>query len=207
LSEPENTTVFIQNCLDRLRTGDPAACDPLINRAYHRIKRLAQRMWQDYQRIRPYADDEDAAQEAILRLRNAVAASPPATVQEFYRLASTQIRRTLIDLTRHFFGPHGDGANQIVMPSSGSGSTSNQNDQQGNSTFAPDKLAIWREFHEAVNQLPEEEREVFDLLWYHEINQAEAAETLGVSVPTVKRRWMAARLRLQQTLQNQMPGL
>jgi RNA polymerase sigma factor (sigma-70 family) len=44
--------------------------------------------------------------------------------------------------------------------------------------------------------LPEEERSVFDLLYYHDLSQAEAAELLGVSVPTIKRRWAAARMRL-----------
>ena len=53
----------------------------------------------------------------------------------------------------------------------------------------PANLAAWAEFHAQVEHLPEEQREVFDLLWYQELSQAEAATLLGVSERTVKRRW------------------
>src|SRR5262249_19643139 len=43
-------------------------------------------------------------------------------------------------------------------------------------------------------------RAVFDLLWYQEMSQAEAAVLLGLAVPTVKLRWMKARLLVQQAL-------
>ena len=58
----------------------------------------------------------------------------------------------------------------------------------------------WTEFHEAAARLPDDLRAVFDLLWYHGLTQAEAAALLGVAVPTVKLRWMKARLGVQQTL-------
>ena len=35
-----------------------------------------------------------------------------------------------------------------------------------------------------------------DLFWYQGFTQREIADTLGLSVETVKRRWRAARLRL-----------
>jgi RNA polymerase sigma factor (sigma-70 family) len=58
-------------------------------------------------------------------------------------------------------------------------------------------LAAWAEFHARVEGLPAEERDAFDLLWYHQLTHAEAAELLGVSESTVRRRWTAARLRLR----------
>jgi RNA polymerase sigma-70 factor (ECF subfamily) len=68
------------------------------------------------------------------------------------------------------------------------------------STLEAEKLRRWTEFHEAVSRLPDDLRAVFDLLWYQEMPQAEAAELLGIAVPTVKFRWMKARLRVQQAL-------
>jgi RNA polymerase sigma factor (sigma-70 family) len=56
------------------------------------------------------------------------------------------------------------------------------------------------ELHRQIDGLPAEEREVFDLLWYQELPQAEAAALLGVSVPTIKRRWLSARRRLHKLL-------
>jgi RNA polymerase sigma factor (sigma-70 family) len=69
----------------------------------------------------------------------------------------------------------------------------------------PDRLAAWTEFHEQVERLPEEEREVFSLLWYKGLSQAEAAEVLGVSDRTIKRRWQSARLHLHEALGGQLP--
>jgi hypothetical protein len=41
---------------------------------------------------------------------------------------------------------------------------------------------------------------VFDLLWYQEMSQAEAAALLSIAVRTVKLRWMKGRLQVQQAL-------
>jgi RNA polymerase sigma-70 factor (ECF subfamily) len=76
---------------------------------------------------------------------------------------------------------------------------------RGDLSTEPSRLAAWAEFHEQIDALPEEEREVFDLLWYQGLNQAEAAELLGVSERTIKRRWQAARLRLHEALHGEMP--
>jgi len=69
----------------------------------------------------------------------------------------------------------------------------------------PARLAAWGEFHEKIGALPDEEREVFDLLWYQGLSQAEAAELLNVSERTIKRRWQSARLRLYEALQGEVP--
>jgi predicted DNA-binding protein (UPF0251 family) len=62
------------------------------------------------------------------------------------------------------------------------------------------EISEWAEFHEVAARLPDELRAAFDLLWYQGLSQAEAAALLGVAVRTVKRRWMKARLRVQQEL-------
>jgi RNA polymerase sigma factor (sigma-70 family) len=56
-----------------------------------------------------------------------------------------------------------------------------------------------------VERLPDEEREIFDLLWYQGLSQAEAAALLHVSERTIKRRWQAARLKLHEALQGASP--
>ena len=54
--------------------------------------------------------------------------------------------------------------------------------------------------------MPTEHRELFDLLYYSGLSQEEAAEVLGVSERTVKRRWRSAKLVLYDRLGGQMPG-
>jgi DNA-directed RNA polymerase specialized sigma24 family protein len=68
------------------------------------------------------------------------------------------------------------------------------------STLDGEKVRRWTEFHEAVARLPDDLRAVFDLLWYQGLPQAEAAALLGIAVPTVKLRWMKARLQVHQAL-------
>ena len=86
--------------------------------------------------------------------------------------------------------------------SSGSGRTPDV----GDDTYDPVRLAEWTRFHDAAGSLPDEQREVFDLLYYQGMTQDEAAALLGVSDRTVKRRWLSARLALHDALGGQIPG-
>ena len=61
----------------------------------------------------------------------------------------------------------------------------------------------WTDFHRLAGGLPEAEREVFDLLWYQDLTQEEAAALLGVDVRTVQRRWRSARLNLAAALKGE----
>jgi RNA polymerase sigma-70 factor (ECF subfamily) len=60
----------------------------------------------------------------------------------------------------------------------------------------PGDLERWTAFHEAVDGLPEEEREVVGLLFYHGLTKEQAAALLDVSERTVQRRWRAAMTRV-----------
>ena len=62
-------------------------------------------------------------------------------------------------------------------------------------------------FHEAIDKLPEREREVTELIWYHGMSQQDAAEALEVDERTVRRRWRSARLALSQLLVGVMPAM
>ena len=86
------------------------------------------------------------------------------------------------------------------LPLDGGPSDAGPRCEPSSDTLDGEKLRRWTEFHEAAARLPDELRAVFDLLWYQGLTQAEAATLLGVAVPTVKLRWMKARLRVQQAL-------
>src|SRR5262249_32539816 len=74
------------------------------------------------------------------------------------------------------------------------------------STYEPGRLEAWTEFHKQVQALPDEEREVVDLIWYEGLDQSEAASFLGVPRATVQRRWLKARLRLKAILDQKQWG-
>jgi RNA polymerase sigma-70 factor (ECF subfamily) len=202
---PDAPTVELQACLDRLNAGDPAGRDRLLEYARDRLLRLARKMLGDFARVRQFEETDDVVQNTLVRLVRRLGAVRVATVTEFFHLAAGEIRRELIDLARHYYGPRGAGRHEAPLPGTGSAESRGPADP-GEQTADPDRLAQWTDFHAAVERLPGEERDVFNLVWYHELTQDQVAGLLGVSVPTVKRRWLAARLRLQEALGGPPPG-
>src|SRR5262245_2739234 len=191
MAEAPSQTVQIQACLDRLRGGDEAARDELLGCACDRLRNLARKMLKGYPNVHRWEQTDDVLQNAALRLHRTLRQIPVETSRDFFRLAAVNIRRELLDLAKHHYGPLGQGARHASQPDRGSGGL-----DPSDPVDDPRRLAAWGEFHRQIDALPDEEREVFDLLWYQGLSQAEAAELLGVSDRTIKRRWQAARLRL-----------
>lgn len=185
------TTIRIQKCLDRLKGGDPSARDDLMAHACGRLDLLARRIFADFSKLKRWVDCEDVLQNACIRLTRAIGSQTPGSTREFFRLAALQIRRELLDLARHYYGPEGIGAHYSSCEGSSIAPVG-----MDDSTQDPARLAEWTEWHDAVGKLPEEEREVFDLMWYHGLTQPEVAGVLDISLRTVKRRWQRTRLLL-----------
>jgi RNA polymerase sigma factor (sigma-70 family) len=197
---PEASTTRLQLWLDRMNAGDGAARNELLAHAEKRLRRLALKMFRG--RLERWVECEDVLQGAALRLCKALDAVKPPTVQRFFALATEMIRRELIDLARHHFGKQGPAANHAT---DGKGRQTDSGSpplcEQPDSTLDPGRLALWTEFHRRVEELPDAVRAVFELVWYQELPQAEVAQLLGVSVPTVKRRMVEARVRLMDLLE------
>jgi RNA polymerase sigma factor (sigma-70 family) len=201
----KNQSSDIQACLERLRRGDQSAQSALLECACDRLVRLARRMLKGFPRVHRWEETDDVLQNALVRLRRALETTSPASVQSFINLAAVQIRRELIDLARHYNGPHGIGANhESQTQTNGSGESPVQR-VAADETNDPEHFEAWTRFHRSVESLDGEDREVFDLLWYQGLTQGEAAEILGVSEKTVNRRWVAARMRLGMALGGQLP--
>ena len=181
-------TTEIHTWLVRLKAGDDQARDELIRFAEQRLRiRASQMLKQD--RVRRYEMTDDVVQEAMIQLHKTLKDIHPESVEHFLRLAARQIRRTLIDLARHHYGPHGDGTHR--------NSDGKPADEPGGilATAAnePEDLYDWTKFHETVEALPEDEKKVFDLIWYDGLKQVEVAELLGVSDKTIQRLWLKIR--------------
>ena len=68
--------------------------------------------------------------------------------------------------------------------------------------FAGRDVTGWGVFHAMVDDLPEHEREVLDLLLYWGLKLAEVAGVLGITPGDVECRWREARCMLQNALHN-----
>jgi len=201
----DDDSTQIRRCIDRMRAGDAAARDELLAHSHDRLTRLTRKMLRDFPGVKRWEETDDVFQNAALRLCRALQEVQPPTAADFFRFAAAQIRRELLDLARRYSGAPGPSAVHASAIAAG-GPTAARLDPV-DSTHDPGRLAAWTDFHRAVETLPAEELDVFDLLFYQGLAQAEAAAILDVSERTLKRRWQAARLRIVQALGGTMPGL
>ena len=201
MSDSSLSTHRLQRWLDRIQAGDPSASDDLLRNVGDRLKRLARKMLRRFPGVQRWADADDVLQNATLRLLRALKEVRPASTQEFFSLAAEQMRRELLDMTRHFFGPEGEGANHasgIEPVEAPAAAPPGRTDDFGD-------LERWHAFHVAVARLPAEEREVVGLVFYHGWTQARIAELFQVDERTVRRRWQAACLRLAEQVGQNLP--
>lgn len=188
MTEPSLATTKLHEQIERLRAGDRAAQDELIQAVAARMRRIAQHMLRAYPGVRAAADTDDVLQNTLLRLLAALGKIRPTSTRDFFQLAAHLTRQELIDLLRRHARRRTDELPaQLPQP-----------DEQ---------LDAWLHFHEAVERLPDEEREVMSLTFYHGWTQEQIAAVIGVTPRTVRRRWAAGCLKLRETLAEELDAL
>lgn len=196
MPDPELDTVLLQGCIDRYRAGERAAMDDLLRAAGARLEKLAKHMTRTFPNVRDQADSGDVLQGSLLRLLRTLQTLRPATTRDFFNLAAVHIRRELLDLARRCKKRRRDVALALQEDSAAGGHAA--------ADVGPD-FDTWARFHEAVDALPTEEREVVGLVFYHGWTQVKIAELFGVDERTIRRRWATACDRLRQDM-GDLPG-
>lgn len=199
MDEPR-TTIVIQRYLDAL-PGD-ASTEPvvreLLDRAVGRLRLLcASFLYKSYPRLaRPPVnlDADELLGGVVAGLMTALQSTRPPTVRRFFALANQHIRWQLNDLARRLDERPAAASltdTGVVAPplSTISG-------------ISPDGRRIL----EAIEGLPEDEREVFDLVGIQGLTHAEVATVVEVSEKTVQRRLNRARLMLAERLADLRPA-
>jgi RNA polymerase sigma-70 factor (ECF subfamily) len=177
----EHTTAVVQRYLDELDGDSPAEpiVRALLDRAVRRLHLLcATMLHRSYPRLTrpPLNLQADELLGAIAeRLLKALREARPRTVRQLFALANQHTRWELNDLARRLDEqPDAGELREELVPRPASSV----------SGLSPDGLRMLQ----AIDELPEEEREVFDLVRIQGMTQTEVAQLLGVSVATVKRR-------------------
>ena len=177
----EQTAVAVRRYLDELAGDSPSepVIRALLDRAVRRLHRLCGTLlYRSYPRLtRPrlnlQADEMLGA--VVERLLKALREARPATEREFFGLACQHMRWELNDLARRLDEqPAAVELCEGLVPSPASSGTG----------ITPDG----RRMLAAVKNLPEAEREAFDMVRIRGTTQVEVARVIGVSVVTVKRR-------------------
>lgn len=196
-SQPDITTPDdpLDALVARHAAGDAAARAALLALASERLLSLVRQHLRNFPAVRRWEQTDDVLQGVLMRLDRALADTILRDARHFYALSSTLIRRELIDLKRHYYGPEGSGAHHhTAFPAADDTPRPTPVDIAASDTLDPQRLADWTDFHRSVETLPPELREVVDLLWYQGLTQDEAAARLNVASKTVSRRWREARI-------------
>lgn len=195
----ENTTAIVQRYLGELTGEAPAepAVRALLGGAVPRLQRFcAMLLHHDYPRLThpPLNLQTDELLGAVVeRLIKALREARPRTVREFFALAGQHMRWELKDLARRLDNqPAAVELREGQLPAPAS-------TDSGLSTDG-------RRMLEAIDSLPEDEREAFDLVRIQGLTYAEAAELLDVAPKTVQRRLDRGLRLLTERLGDLSPG-
>jgi RNA polymerase sigma-70 factor (ECF subfamily) len=177
----ENTTAIVQRYLDAL--GGEAPAEPIIrsllDRAVGRLHLLcASLLHRKFPRLmRPPLNlqTDELLGAVVERLLKALREVRPTTVRQFFALAGQHLRWELNDIARRLDA-------QATAEALGDGAVPAPADS--GSVLSPTARLII----ETIGNLPDDEREVFDLVHIQGLTEPEAAAVLGVAARTVKRR-------------------
>lgn len=189
-------TVNLHRCVERWQQGDRAAADELLNAVGKRLELLTRKLLRGYPIVRGWAETGDVFQNSLMRLLQSLNRVRPESTRHFYNLAALHIRRELIDLARRC-------RNRQMNEPAGVGFTDDSSSTEKGpiataASPGSEDFELWSRFHEAVDALPPEEREVISLTFYHGWTQAKIADLFQVDVRTVRRRWQSACSHLQK---------
>ena len=201
--DDNHTTAVVQRYLDDLAglRGDSPA-EPVIRDllagAVHRLHVLCSSLlFRSYPRLaRPPLNlqADELLSSVVERLLKAMRQVRPQTVRQFFALANQHMRWELNDLARRLDEQAAAVElrdSQVPAPAEASGSQ-----------VSPGTRRIL----EVIGGLPDEEREVFNLVRIQGMTQPEAAAVLGVSPKTVQRRLNRGLLLLAEQLEDMMPA-
>ncbi len=195
----EPTTAVIQRYLDALQadTSSETIVRDLLERAVGRLRSLCGTLlYRSYPRLtRPPVnlETDELLGGVVSRLLAALRATQPTTVRRFFALACQHMRWQLNDLARRL----DEQPVAAALPESGVAAPPNSS----SSNLTPTGLRVL----DAIEGLPDDEREVFDLVGIQGLTHTEVATVVGVSEKTVQRRLNRARLLLAERLADLRP--
>jgi RNA polymerase sigma-70 factor (ECF subfamily) len=199
MADDQRTTAAVQAYLDELARGEPAepVVRALLGRSAERLHLLcATLLSQSYPRLtRPPLNlqSEEMLSAVVERLLKAMREVRPQTVRQFFGLANRHMRWELNDMARRLDDQSailGLQESRVQAPES-SGSVISVNTKR---------------MLDAIESLPEEEREAFELLRIQGMSLPETAEVLGVSESTVHRRLSRGLILLDEKLADLRPA-
>jgi RNA polymerase sigma factor (sigma-70 family) len=195
----EHTTAVVQHYLDALAGDLPAEpiVRALLDRAVRRLQMLCTHLlYARYPRLtRPpmNLEPDELLGAVVERLLKAMRQAHPQTVRQFFALANQHMRWELNDLARRL----DDEESAAELRESFAPALP----ESSGSQLSPNT----RRMLDAIENLPDAEREVFGLVRIQGMTQSEAADVIGVSAKTVQRRLHRGLVLLTGDLRDLLP--
>jgi RNA polymerase sigma-70 factor (ECF subfamily) len=200
--DQSETTGAVQRYLDQLAEvhGDSPVgpiVSGLLARSAERLHWLcASLLYRSYPRLTrpPYSlQTEEVLSAVVARLLKALREARPRTVRQFFAMTNQHMRWEMNDLARRLDEqtPTVEIDDAALPSAQSSGSQLNPNA---------------RRILEAIENLPENEREVFSLVRIQGLTHSEVADVIGISTKTVQRRLNSGLLLLAEKLADLRPN-
>jgi RNA polymerase sigma-70 factor (ECF subfamily) len=195
----EHTTAVVQRYLEALNGDQPAEpiVRALLDRSVRRLQLLCGNLlYREYRRLTQpplNLQTEEMLSAVVERLLKAMRSARPGTVRQFFALVNQHMRWELNDLARRLdHQPVAIEASEYLVSAPAS----------SGSALTPDGRTMLK----AIDGLPDEEREAFELVRVQGLTYAEAAGVLGVSAKTVQRRLNRSLILLRKELDHLRPA-
>jgi len=199
----EHTTAVVQRYLDALAGDQPAepVVRALLERSVQRLHMLCGNLlYRQYRRLTlpPLNLEADDLLSAVVeRLIKAMRSYRPPTVRQFFALVNQHTRWELNDLARRL-----DEQPLALQIDEGAVPAAAPTTAATTAVLTPNHRRVL----EAIEKLPDDEREIFGLVRVQGLTHTEAAEVAGVSNKTVQRRLNRALVLLWKELGHLRPG-
>ncbi len=201
--DENNTTQAVQQYLNELASiGGDSPAEPIIRallaRAVDRLRELCSKLLRrHYPRLTRgpmNLHSEEMLGGVVERLIKAMREIRPTNVRQFFALANRHMRWELNDLARRL-----DKQAAASLASTDIAATAAE------ATDAQQDNSCLQRILDAIESLPAEEREVFNLVRVQGMSHAEAAGVIGCATKTVQRRLSRGIVLLEEHLRDLLP--
>ncbi|MEZ5328111.1 MAG: ECF-type sigma factor [Verrucomicrobiales bacterium] len=191
----DQETHYVTRLLGEIAEGKDSARDDLISAVYDQLRKIAQ-VRMNAERPGHTLQATALVNEACLRLLPGLAERNVRDRYDFYGAAAEAMRRVLIDHARGRMREKRGGGEWERVPLNTVADLADAHD--------PMTIIALNDAFEHLAQAHPDRAEVVRLRFFAGLSVEETAATLGVSEPTVKRRWRTARALLFQALNRQV---
>jgi RNA polymerase sigma factor (sigma-70 family) len=201
------TDSLIQQALDRIHAGDQSAKNDLLAYAERQLRRMTRQKFSAGNSLRRWEQTDDVLQGVHVRLSRMLDQLGPDQVdspRRFFALAAKNLIweiKTLADRHRSLQAHY----QTDVDPTATDGPSHGGQLKNAAGKKDPDAVVAFAQLFEGMKGLAEEDQEILKLIFANGCTNEEAADTLGLTLSTFKRRYREARLRLKGHLRADSP--